>query len=112
MEHDNEVLAEWTAEIGGHQEVTTEQLLQGAARKKNGNEKGSNMHEKSLIWAAKDTEWKKLEEKGAVRILTGASAEKEKAQIRRSFHSKSFCCDAPWSGRVQGSMVSAMVSGP
>ena len=36
VEHDNEVLAEWTAEIGGLQEVTTEQLLQGAARKKKG----------------------------------------------------------------------------
>ena len=74
VEHDNEVLAEWTAEIGGLQEVTTEQLLQGATRKRKGNEKGSNVHEKSLIWAAKDTEWKKLEEKGAVRILRGASA--------------------------------------
>ena len=78
VEHDNEVLAEWTAEIGGLQEVTTEQLLQGATRKRKGNEKGSNVHEKSLIWAAKDTEWKKLNEKGTVRILTGASAEKAK----------------------------------
>ena len=34
VEHDNEILAEWTAEIGGLQEVTTEQLLQGAAKKK------------------------------------------------------------------------------
>ena len=42
VEHDNEVLAEWTAEIGGLQEVTTEQLLQGATRKRKGNEKGSN----------------------------------------------------------------------
>ena len=78
VEHDNEILAEWTAEIGGLQEETTEQLLQGAA--KEGNEKGSNAHEKSLIWAAKDTEWKKLEEKGAVRILFGANAKKAKAQ--------------------------------
>ena len=61
--------------------MTTEQLLQGARRKRKGNENGSNVHEKSLIWAAKDTEWKKLEEKGAVRILTGASAEKAKAQF-------------------------------
>ena len=58
--------------------MTTEQLLQGATRKRKGNEKGSNAHEKSWIWAAKDTEWKKLEEKVAVRILTGASAEKAK----------------------------------
>ena len=54
-------------------------------KKRKGNEKGSNVHEKSLIWAAKDTEWKKLEEKGTVRFLTGASEEKAKA-----FHSKSF----------------------
>ena len=33
VEHDNEVLAEWTAETGWLQEVTTEQLLQGATRK-------------------------------------------------------------------------------
>ena len=38
-----------------------------------GNERGANVHEKSLIWAAKDTEWKKLEEKGVGRILTGES---------------------------------------
>ena len=82
MENDNEVLAEWTAEIGGLQEVTTKQLLQGAARKKKGNEKGSNAHEKSLIWAS---EWKKLEEKGAVRILKGASAEKAKAHFGDRF---------------------------
>ena len=56
VEHDNEVLAEGTAEIGGLQEVTTEQVLQGATRKRKGNEKGSNVHEKSLIWAAKGTE--------------------------------------------------------
>ena len=84
VEHDNETLAEWTAEIGGLQEVTTEQLWQGAAKKKR-NEKGSNVHDKSLIWAAKDTEWKKLEEKGAVRILTRASAEKAKAQFGARF---------------------------
>ena len=45
VEHDNEVLAEWIAEIGGLHEVTTEQLLQGATRKRKGNEKGSNVHE-------------------------------------------------------------------
>ena len=39
------------------------------------------MCEKSLIWAAKDTEWKKLDENGAVRILTGDSAEKAKIQF-------------------------------
>ena len=34
VKHDNEVLAEWTAEIGGLQEVATEQLLQGATRQR------------------------------------------------------------------------------
>ena len=38
-----------------------------------------------MIWAAKDTEWKNLEEKGAVRILTGESAEKTKAQFAYRF---------------------------
>ena len=97
MEHDNEVLAEWTADIGGFQEVTTEQLLQGATRKRKGNEKGSNVHEKSLIWAAKDTEWKKLEEKGAVRILTGASAEKAMAQFGDRFFPSRFVVTRPGS---------------
>ena len=95
MEHDNGVLAESTAEIGGLQEVTTEQLLQGAARKRKGNEKGSNLHEKSLIWAAKDTEWKKLEEKGAVRMLTGASAEKAKAHFVDRFIPSRFVVTRP-----------------
>ena len=44
-----------------HEVAEMEQLVQRAARK--GNERGSNVYEKSLIWAAKDTEWKKLEEK-------------------------------------------------
>ena len=83
VEHGNEILAEWTAEIGGPQEVTTEQLLQGAAKK--GIEMASNVHENALIWAAKDTEWKKLEEDGAVRILSGASAEKAKAHFGDHF---------------------------
>ena len=43
------------------------------------------MYEKSLIWAAKDTEWKTLEEKGAVRILSGDSAEKAKTQFGDRF---------------------------
>ena len=60
-----------------------EQLVQRAARK--GNERGANVHEKSLIWAAKDTEWKKLEEKRAVRILSGDSAEKAKTQFGDRF---------------------------
>ena len=111
VEHDNEILAEWTAQIGGLQEATTEQMLQGAARNKKGNEKGSNVHEKSLIWAAKDTEWKKLEEKGAVRILTGASAEKAKAQFGDRFIPSRFVVTPPGPERVQGSMVSARVSG-
>ena len=43
------------------------------------------MHEKSLIWAVKDTEWKELEEKGAGRILTGENAEKAKDQFANRF---------------------------
>ena len=70
---------------------------------KKGNEKGSNVHKKSLIWAAKDTEWKKLEEKGA---LSGASAEKAKAHFGDRFIPSRFVVTRPWSGRVQGSMVS------
>ena len=53
------------------------------------------MHEKSLIWAAKDTEWKKLEEKGAVRILSGASAEKAKAQFGDRFIPSRFVVTRP-----------------
>ena len=89
----DEILAEWPAKIGGLQEVTTEQLLQGAAKK--GNEKGSNGHGKSLIWAARDTEWKKLEEKGAVRITPGASAEKAKAQFGCRFNPSRFVVTRP-----------------
>ena len=111
VEHDNEVLSERTAEIGGLQEVTTEPLLQGATRKRKGNEKGSNAHEKSLIWAAKDTEWKTLEEKGCCSHSDRSKCRESKGTFRRSFHSKSFCCDASWARRVQGSMVSARVSG-
>ena len=94
VEHDNEVLAE-TADKGELQEVTTEQLLQRATRKRKGNEKGSNVHEKSLIWAAKDTEWKKLEEQGAVRILTRASAEKARAQFGDRFIPSRFVVTRP-----------------
>ena len=106
VEHDKEVLAERTAEIGGLQEVTTEQLLQGATRQRKGNEKASNAHEKSLIWATKDTEWKKLEEEGAVRILTGASREKAKAQFGDRFIPSRFIVTRPGpeeSARVSGS---------
>ena len=53
------------------------------------------MHEKSLIWAAKDTEWKKPEEKGAVPILTGASAEKAKAQFGDRFIPSRFVVTRP-----------------
>ena len=49
--------------------MTTGQLLQGARRKRKGSEKGSNVHEKSLIWAVKDTEWKKLEGKGGLFVF-------------------------------------------
>ena len=54
VEHDCEILEEWEDELDCHKELPTKE-----------NEKGSNVHEKSLIWAAKDTEWKKLKEKGA-----------------------------------------------
>ena len=37
-----------------HEVAETEQLVQRAARK--GNERGANVYEKSLIWAAQDTE--------------------------------------------------------
>ena len=53
------------------------------------------MHDKSLIWAAKDTEWKKLEEKGAVRILARASAEKAKAQFGARFIPSRFVVTRP-----------------
>ena len=58
-------------------------MVQRAVRKRN--ERGANVCEKSLIWAAKDTEWKKLEEKGAVRILSGHSVEKAKTQFGDRF---------------------------
>ena len=66
-----------------HEVAEMEQLVQRAARK--GNERRANVYEKSLIWAAKDIEWKKLEEKGAVRILSGDSAEKAKTQFGDRF---------------------------
>ena len=87
------VIEEGNGENDDHQDVTTEQLVQGVARK--GNERGANVHEKSLIWAAKDTERKKLEEKGAVRILTGDSAEKAKAQISNRFIPSRFVVTRP-----------------
>ena len=71
------VIEEWNDENEDHQVVTTEQLIRGVARR--GNERGANVHEKSF--EAKDTEWKKLDEKGAVRILTRDSAEKAKTQF-------------------------------
>ena len=66
-----------------HEVAEMEQLVQRAARK--GNERGAKVYEKLLIWAAKDTEWRKLEEKGAVRILSGDSAEKAKSQFGDRF---------------------------
>ena len=70
------------------------------------------MHEKSLIWAAKDAEWKKLEEKGAVRILTGESAEKVKVQFANRFIPSRFVVTRPSPDRMQGSLVSAGIFGP
>ena len=66
-----------------HEVAEMEQMVQRVGRK--GNERGANVYEKSLIWAAKDTEWKKLEEKVAVRILSGDSAEKAKTQFGDRF---------------------------
>ena len=86
VEHDNEVLAEWNAQKNCCKELQ---------EKEKGMKKGSNVHEKSLIWAAKDTEWKKLEEKGAVRILTGASAERAKAQFGDRFIPSRFVVTLP-----------------
>ena len=61
LDRGESVIEEWNGEGDDHQDVTTEQLVQGVARI--GNEQGAKVHEKSLIWAAKDTEWKTLEEK-------------------------------------------------
>ena len=73
------VIEEWNGVTDDHQDVAAEQLVQGVARKRN--ERGTNVREKSLIWAAKNTEWKKLEEKRAVRFLSGDNAEKTKNSI-------------------------------
>ena len=78
MEHDGELIEEWEDELEDPQEVTTEKLQQGAANK--GNEKGSNVYGKSLIW----------EEKGAVRILTGVSSERAKSQFANRLISSRF----------------------
>ena len=69
---------------GDHAVAEMEQLIQGAARK--GSERGANVYEKSFIWAAKDTEWKKLEEKGAVHILSGDSCKQKLNLVTVSFH--------------------------
>ena len=87
------VIEEWNGVDDDHPDVTTEQLVQGDARK--GNERGANVNEKSLVWAAKDTEWKKLEEKGAVRILSGDSAEKAKTQFVNRFIPSRFVVTHP-----------------
>ena len=88
------VVEEGNGEHDGHQDVTTEQLVQGGAR--TGNERGAHVHDKSLTWAAKDTEWKKLEVKGAVRILTGDSAETAKAQLSNRFIPSRFVVTRPF----------------
>ena len=74
-------------------------------------ERGANVYEKSLIWAAKDTEWKKLEEKRAVRILSGDSAEKAKTQFGDGFIPSRHAVYPSEYRRVQGSMVSARLFG-
>ena len=92
-----------------HEVVEMEQLVQGAAKERN--ELGANVHEKSLIWAARDTERKKLEEKGAVRLLSSDSAEKARTQFVDRFIPSRFCCHSFESWSVQGSMVSARLFG-
>ena len=87
------VTEDWNGENDDYEEVTTEQLIQGVARKEN--ERGANVHEKSPIWAAKDTEWKKLDEKETVRILTGDSAEKTKVQFSNRFIPSRFVVNRP-----------------
>ena len=44
------VIEEWNGVNDDRQDVTTEQLVQGVARK--GNERGADEHEKSLIWVS------------------------------------------------------------
>ena len=61
LERGESVIEEWNGEGDDHLDVMTGQLVEGVARK--GNERGANVHDKSLILAAKDTEWKTLEEK-------------------------------------------------
>ena len=64
------------------------------------------------LWCAMlDTEWKNLEEKGAVRILSGDSAEKAKNQFGDRFIPSRYVVKRPNPGRVQGSMVSARLFG-
>ena len=62
------------------------------------------MHKQSLIWAAKDNEWKKPAEKGAVSILTRESAVRAKSLFAYRFISSRFVvmrngsedCKARW----------------
>ena len=89
MNRDESVIEELSDESEDHHGATTEQLGQGVAKK--GNERGANAHEKSLIWAAKDTEWKQLEEKGAVRILPSESAENAKGQFAKISKMPEYC---------------------
>ena len=78
-----------------HEVVQMEQLVQRPARK--GNERGAEVHEKSLTWAAKDTEWKK---KGTVRFLSCDSAERAKTQFANRFTPIRWCYSSE-SWRVQ-----------
>ena len=93
LDRGESVIEEWNGVGDDHQDVATKQLVQGVAGK--GNERGANVHEKSMIWAAKDTEWKKLEEKGAVCILSGDSAEKAKTQFANRFIPSRFVVTRP-----------------
>ena len=81
-----------------HEVAEMEQMVQRAARK--GNERGANVYEKSLIWAA-DIEWKKLNEKGAVRILSGDSADKAKTQFGDRFTPSHYVVTRPNPGEFK-----------
>ena len=58
LDRGESVIEEWNGVDDDHQDVATELLVQGVARR--GDERGATVHVKSLIWAAKNTEWKKL----------------------------------------------------
>ena len=73
----------------GHQDVTTEQLFRDLPEKETNEEQ---MCTKKILDLGR---WKKLDEKGAVHILTGDSAEKAKAQFANRFSPNRFVVTRP-----------------